>query len=188
MVPHHEVLSAGLDLLGCLVDDCSVIRPWTFLAGKTKLRLLSKPEFCVQAEGGGYGGGCSIPDNSIDNPSYIIYNPTSNSLSGDVPFAPLAAAWPINLYPFVAVLPNSGSVLVIVGASIGAYVITAGGYTADAAWGAPASLPVPICYPQTATVSLQPLSAANNWAPQVKRHGANHAWALPGLNWAYFPL
>ncbi|KAK9863993.1 hypothetical protein WJX84_007490 [Apatococcus fuscideae] len=121
----------------------------------------------AQAEGGGYGGGCSIPDNSIDNPSYIIYNPISNSLSGDVPFAPLAAAWPINLYPFVAVLPNSGSVLVIVGASIGAYVITAGGYTADAAWGAPASLPVPICYPQTATVSLQPLSAANNWAPQV---------------------
>ena len=121
----------------------------------------------LQAEGGGYAAGCSIPDPSINNPTYIIYNPTSNTLAGDVPFAPLAAAWPINLYPFLAVLPNSGSVLVITGTSIGAYVIGPTGYSADAAWGAPARLPVPVNYPQTATIILLPLDAASNWAPQV---------------------
>ena len=127
----------------------------------------------MQDEAGGYGPGCSVPDAGIDNPTYITYDPSSNTLAGDVPFAPLAAAWPINLYPFVAVLPNSGSVLVIVGASVGAYAITASGWSADAAWGSPARLPVPINYPQTATVIMLPLDAANGWAPQVSSpHGA----------------
>lgn len=69
----------------------------------------------MQAEGGGYNGGCNIPDTSIDNPTYIFYNPTTNSVSQDVQFQPLVAAWPINLYPFLTILPYSGSVFIITG-------------------------------------------------------------------------
>ncbi|KAK9865436.1 hypothetical protein WJX84_005926 [Apatococcus fuscideae] len=71
----------------------------------------------VQAEGGGYAGGCNSPDASINNPTYIIYNPTTNALSNDIQFQPLVTAWPINLYPFLTILPYSGSVFAITGAA-----------------------------------------------------------------------
>ena len=56
---------------------------------------------------------------------------------------------------------------VMTGATVAAYTITATGWTADAAWGTPVKLPVPVLYPQTATTTLLPLSAANNWAPEA---------------------
>lgn len=71
----------------------------------------------LQAEGGGYAGGCNIPDASINNPTYIFYNPTTNLVSQDVQFQPLVAAWPLNLYPFLTILPYSGSVFIITGAA-----------------------------------------------------------------------
>ncbi|KAK9834801.1 hypothetical protein WJX74_010970 [Apatococcus lobatus] len=123
----------------------------------------------VQAEGGGYAGGCNSPDASINNPTYIIYNPTTNALSNDIQFQPLVTAWPINLYPFLTILPYSGSVFAITGAAVAAFTITATGWTADAAWGTPVRLPIPALYPQTAAINLLPLSAANNWAPEASQ-------------------
>ena len=68
----------------------------------------------LQVEAGGYGAGCSndLPgspaDPTYDNPTYTIYDPASGTLSGDVPLPILADAWPINLYPYLVVLPHSG--------------------------------------------------------------------------------
>ena len=81
---------------------------------------LTEPEhhLTLQQEGGGYAGACNIPDASIHNPTYIIYNPTTNALSNDIQFQPLAAAWPVSLYPFMTILPYTGSVFAITGAAL----------------------------------------------------------------------
>ena len=121
----------------------------------------------MQAESDGYAANCGIPDPSVDNPTYIIYNPSTNALSNDINFPLLANAWPVNLFPFLAILPYTGSVLVITGANVAAFTITSTGYATDTAWGTPINLPIPASYPQTATMVLLPLAAANNWAPQV---------------------
>ncbi len=121
----------------------------------------------MQVETIGYGSGCSVPDPSISNPTYIIYNPTANTLTPDIQLPPLANAWPLALFPFMAVLPFTGSVFIIVGKTASAWTVTAKGATADAAWGASAQLPIPVSYPQTATITLLPMSATNNWAPRV---------------------
>lgn len=134
----------------------------------------------LQAEGGGYSdNNCGVPDPSIDNPTYIIYNPTANTLSNDINFPLLAAAWPVNLFPFLAVLPYTGSILVITGSQVAAFTITSTGYATDTAWGTPVNLPIPASYPQTAAMVLLPLTAANNWAPQVRsadKYPLAHHW------------
>ncbi len=122
----------------------------------------------MQVETIGYGAGCSVPDPSISNPTYIIYNPTANTLTPDIQFPPLANAWPLALFPFLAVLPFTGSVVVIVGN-------TDQRVDRDCKLEPPltphgvhrAQLPIPISYPQTATITLLPMSATNNWAPRV---------------------
>ena len=124
----------------------------------------------MQVESIGYGDGCSVPDPSISNPTYIIYNPTTNTITPDIQFPPIAAAWPIALYPFLAVLPYTGSIFVIVGRTASAWVVTANGATADTAWGTAAQLPFPVSYPATATITLLPMTAANNWSPRVSAH------------------
>ncbi|KAK9863321.1 hypothetical protein WJX84_008258 [Apatococcus fuscideae] len=135
----------------------------------------------MQAESDGYAANCGIPDPSVDNPTYIIYNPSTNALSNDINFPLLANAWPVNLFPFLAILPYTGSVLVITGANVAAFTITSTGYATDTAWGTPINLPIPASYPQTATMVLLPLAAANNWAPQVLVVGGSSAdCANPG--------
>lgn len=68
----------------------------------------------MQVEAGGYAAGCSnnLPgspaDPTYDNPTYTIYDPASGTLSGDVPLPILADAWPINLYPYLTILPQTG--------------------------------------------------------------------------------
>lgn len=104
---------------------------------------------------------------STDNPSYILYNPHSNSLSADVPFTFLSFTWPFNLYPFLALLPGSGSILIVSSNQIAVFKISDTGWEIDTDWGAPVSLPVPVLYPQTAAITLLPLSASEEWQSQV---------------------
>ncbi|KAK9825584.1 hypothetical protein WJX74_007675 [Apatococcus lobatus] len=124
----------------------------------------------AQVPGGDVAGEClatGATRASTDNPSYIIYDPDSNSLSADVPFTLLSVTWPFNLYPFLALLPGSRSILVISGNQVAVSIISDTGWDIDTDWGAPVSLPVPVLYPQTAAITLLPLSASEEWQPQV---------------------
>ena len=124
----------------------------------------------LQAPGGDNAGECSATGathQSTDNPSYILYNPRSNTLSDDVPFPLLASTWPFNLYPFLALLPGTGSILVVSGNEVAVFVINSGGWLPDTDWGLPVSLPIPVLYPMTAAITLLPLSAADDWQAQV---------------------
>ena len=106
-----------------------------------------------------------------DNPTYTVYDPPSNTLSDDFQFPLLSVTWPFNLYPFLAVLPGSGSIVVISGNQVAVFEISDTGWNPDTDWGPPISLPVPVLYPQTAAITLLPLSAAQNWQAQVSCHG-----------------
>ena len=141
------------------------------------IALSGRPHHCAsrQVEGGGDNGECSsgmsLAFATVDNPSYIIYDPDQGTLFNDIPFQPLKDTWPFNLYPFLAVLPGSGSILVITGSQIAAYSINATHWVPDLDWGLLVSLPVPVLYPQTAAITLLPLSAATGWQAQVGTSG-----------------
>ncbi len=96
------------------------------------------------------------------------------TLSEDIPFSLLSDTWPLNLYPFLAVIPGSGSILVISGNKLTAYVINETSWYPDLSWGYPVSLPVPVLYPQTAAILLLPLDAAQEWSPQVSCSSKTH--------------
>ncbi|KAK9859825.1 hypothetical protein WJX84_003157 [Apatococcus fuscideae] len=147
-------------------DEPSYTLPETLPTGRWYPTLVTLPDGHIliaggsQVEAGGYAAGCSnnLPgspaDPTYDNPTYTIYDPASGTLSGDVPLPILADAWPINLYPYLTVLPQSGSVLTIAGREVQALMFTAEGATPDAAYGNFPALPIPISYPQTASVVM----------------------------------
>lgn len=125
---------------------------------------------CFQTPGGDNAAGCLATGasyQSTNNPSYILYNPQSNTLSDDVPFPLLASTLPFNLYPFLALLPDTGSILVVSGNQVAVFVIEVSGWLPDTKWGVPVSLPIPVLYPMTAAITLLPLSAADGWQAQV---------------------
>ena len=133
---------------------------------------------CFQAPGGDNAGEClatGATHQLTDNPSYILYDPQSNTLSDDVPFPLLASTWPFNLYPFLALLPGTESILVVSGNQVAVFVIKSSGWLPDTDWGLPVSLPIPVLYPMTAAITLLPLSAADSWQAQVGSH------SIPGI-------
>lgn len=161
--------------------DILLVAPEQAWPGQVQLPL------CLQAPGGDNAGEClatGATHQSTDNPSYILYNPQSNRLSDDFPFPLLASTWPFNLYPFLALLPGTGSILVVSGNKVAVFVINGGGWLPDTDWGLPVSLPIPVLYPMTAAITLLPLSAADSWQAQVRSHsitGSSHSSRLtPG--------
>ena len=82
----------------------------------------------------------------------------------------LTRTWPINLYPYMAVLPVTGSILTIAGAEIDIYngESNPADFTGlDARYPPIPNLPVPVSYPQTATFALLSLEPANDYAAEV---------------------
>ncbi|KAK9863598.1 hypothetical protein WJX84_001727 [Apatococcus fuscideae] len=113
-----------------------------------------------QVEAGGYSPGCtsnvagSFSDPSYDNPTFTMYDPAAETLTKDVPLQILSDAWPINLYPYLGLLPHTGSVLTIAGKAIQALQYKPTGATVDSSYGTFPTLPVPVSYPQTASFTM----------------------------------
>ncbi|KAA6418817.1 MAG: hypothetical protein FRX49_11174 [Trebouxia sp. A1-2] len=100
--------------------------------------------------------GGSFADPSYNNPTYQFFNATNNSLSPALALSILLESWPINSYPWLCVLP-SGSVLIIAGSLMEVDYFMPDGAYADDAIGPLPTFPVPVSYPQAATMALLPL-------------------------------
>lgn len=123
------------------------------------------------AEGGGYGS-----DSALNEPSYQLYNAASGVITDPVNLPILTRTWPINLYPYMSVLPVTGSILVIAGAEIDIYngETNAADFTGlDTRYPAVPNLPVPVSYPQTATFALLSLEPANDYAAEIVVFGGS---------------
>ena len=99
-----------------------------------------------------------------------LYNAASGVITDPVNLPILTRTWPINLYPYMSVLPVTGSILVIAGAEIDIYngETNAADFTGlDTRYPAVPNLPVPVSYPQTATFALLSLEPANDYAAEV---------------------
>lgn len=99
-----------------------------------------------------------------------LFNPTSGAITDPIDLPILTRTWPINLYPYMAVLPVTGSILTIAGAEIDIYngENSPADFTGlDARYPAIPNLPVPVSYPQTATFALLSLEPANDYAAEV---------------------
>ncbi|KAA6429206.1 MAG: hypothetical protein FRX49_00602 [Trebouxia sp. A1-2] len=130
------------------------------------------------AEGGGYGS-----DSALNEPTYQVrvcpewrtlllqlYNMADGVYTDPVNLPILTRTWPINLYPYMAVLPVTGSILTIAGAEIDIYngESNPADFTGlDARYPAIPNLPVPVSYPQTATFALLSLEPANDYAAEI---------------------
>ncbi|KAL0050698.1 hypothetical protein WJX82_005338 [Trebouxia sp. C0006] len=117
------------------------------------------------AEGGGYGS-----DSALNEPTYQLYNMADGVYTDPVDLPILTRTWPINLYPYMAVLPVTGSILTIAGAEIDIYngESNPADFTGlDARYPAIPNLPVPVSYPQTATFALLSLEPANDYAAEI---------------------
>ena len=73
---------------------------------------------------------------------------------------------------------RAGSVLTIAGREVQALTYTAGGVTPDAAYGTFPNLPVPISYPQTASVIMLTIEPPD-YHVQVRASNLLHASPLP---------
>ncbi|DBB11708.1 TPA: hypothetical protein ACH3X3_005878 [Trebouxia sp. C0006] len=102
-------------------------------------------------------GGGSSGDPYWDNPSFTIYNVTSNSLTPSLTLTILLEAYPINLYPYLFLMPT-GSVLIVTGVQMGAMYLTADGATQDEAIGYLPKLPYPVGPNQYTPVTMLTLS------------------------------
>lgn len=117
------------------------------------------------AEGGGYGS-----DSALNEPTYQLYNLADGVYTDPVDLPILTRTWPINLYPYMTVLPVTGSILTIAGAEIDIYngESNPADFTGlDARYPPIPNLPVPVSYPQTATFALLSLEPANDYAAEI---------------------
>lgn len=99
-----------------------------------------------------------------------LYNAADGVITDPIDLPILTRTWPVNLYPYMLVLPVTGSMLVIAGAEIDIYngESNPADFTGlDARYPAIPNLPVPVSYPQTATFALLSLEPANDYAPEV---------------------
>lgn len=123
------------------------------------------------AEGGGYGS-----DSALNEPTYQLFDATTGVITDPVNLPILTRTWPINLYPYMAVLPVTGSILTIAGAEIDIYngENRPADFTGlDARYPAIPNLPVPVSYPQTATFALLSLEPANDYAAEIVVFGGS---------------
>ena len=106
-VHQQPVLAAGL--------RCVSVRAWntrqltSFADAST-----ADQTFWSQVLGGLAGNQPSDP--SYATQSYTVLSPTDNSLSRPLALTILMESWPVNTYPFLAVMPT-GSTLIIAGES-----------------------------------------------------------------------
>jgi hypothetical protein len=115
-----------------------------------------------KAEVGGYG---SPP--AVNNPTYQVLNTTTGAITAPVNLTLLQATWPVNLYPFVAVMPVTGSVAILAGASTQVLDFSTTPASVDTRYQAVPDLPIPVNYPQTGSVVLLPLDPARSYAPEL---------------------
>lgn len=104
-------------------------------------------------------------------PVLQLYNSASGVITDPAELPILTRTWPVNLYPYMTVLPVTGSLLVIAGAQTDIYngEGNPGAFTGiDARYPAIPNLPVPVSYPQTATFALLTLEPANDYVAEVK--------------------
>ena len=95
-----------------------------------------------------------------------IFGGGSISAAAELPI--LTRTWPVNLYPYLAVLPQTGSILVIAGAETDIYATTSSALAGiDSRYPAIPNLPVPVSYPQTASFAMLTLEPANQYTPEV---------------------
>ncbi|DBB01553.1 TPA: hypothetical protein ACH3X1_000201 [Trebouxia sp. C0004] len=117
------------------------------------------------AEGGGYGS-----DSALNEPTYQLYNMADGVYTDPLDLPILTRTWPVNLYPYMAVLPVTGSILTIAGAEIDIYngESNPADFTGlDARYPPIRNLPVPVSYPQTATFALLSLEPTNDYAAEI---------------------
>lgn len=117
------------------------------------------------AEGGGYGS-----DSSLNEPTYQLYNSASGVITDPATLPILTRTWPVNLYPYMTVLPVTGSLLVIAGAQTDIYngEGNPSAFTGiDTRYPAIPNLPIPVSYPQTATFALLTLEPANDYVAEI---------------------
>lgn len=121
-------------------------------AGQYESQMVSSK--CVPNAGG------SVGDPYYDNPSFTIYNVTSNTLTPSLTLTILLEAFPINLYPYLFVMPT-GSTLIITGVQLGAMYLTADGAQQDQAITGLPKLPYPIGPNQYTPVTMLTLAPPN---------------------------
>ncbi|KAK9812389.1 hypothetical protein WJX73_007024 [Symbiochloris irregularis] len=112
-------------------------------------------------EAGGYDGA----DPRYNNPSYQIYSPLYKTMTPSVFMQQLEDTWPISLYPWLFLMPFSGSMLMMAGNQTRVYRNV--DFSLDAGYASVPDLPVPISHPQTATVLALPLDPAKNYSVEV---------------------
>lgn len=97
-----------------------------------------------------------------------IFNVNSGSITAPANLPILTRTWPINLYPYLFVLPQTGSLLVIAGAQTDIYATTSTALAGiDSRYPAVPNLPVPVSYPQTASFAVLSLDPATQYTPEV---------------------
>ena len=160
--------------------SCMLRSLWTcYTSHRALTQLFSLPTWSVTATQQQQHAAGKIADSTAV--ALQLYNPSSAVITNPVDLPILTRTWPVNLYPYMSVLPVTGSLLVIAGAEIDIYngeSNPAAFTTIDSRYPAIPNLPVPVSYPQTATFALLTLEPANDYVPEV---GPLAATSLPFL-------
>ena len=102
-------------------------------------------------------------------PLLQIFDATSGSISAPVTLPILSRSWPVNLYPYLFVLPQTGSILVVAGSEVDIYATTSSALAGiDSRYPTIPDLPVPVSYPQTASFAILSLEPVNQYTPEVR--------------------
>lgn len=115
-------------------------------------------------------GSCDVTTDidRANQPSLQVYTPGSHNVGAPIVLPVLdITSTPDNTYPYMAVLPHSGSIIVIAADQVGVYDSVS--FQPDPRYGDIPPLPVSVTYPQSASVVLLPLDPNTNYTTKVKQ-------------------